>query len=345
MSMDLFNIDSALGTPKFRQMIDGIMNAIERKDIVRGESLPSVSQICKQFSLSRDTVVKAYNELKRQGIVEAIPRKGYYVASEYIKHTNRVFLMIDAFTPYKQVLFNAFKDDLGDDAIIDIYFHHCNIELFESLILDNMGKYSVYIVTAFAHSYMPKVFAKLDSEKFLAPNGNSTHLLIVDRERAYFDNYSYICQDFTTALYDSLQSGLSLFKKYNKLVLVFPMPGNHPKEIMDTFGRFCRDINMDHKIIHDLKMDTIKQGNAYFVLDDFDLVYIVEQCKLSKYTLGEDIGVVSYNDTAMKRIAGNGITVISTDFADLGRKAALWVRNPKKVQEIVPTELIVRSSL
>ncbi len=45
---------------------------------------------------------------------------------------------------YMQVLYNSFKAELGDDYIIDIYFHHNNIDQFNSLITDNKGKYYSY---------------------------------------------------------------------------------------------------------------------------------------------------------------------------------------------------------
>jgi len=41
----------------------------------------------------------------------------------------------------------------------------------------------------------------------------------------------------------------------------------------------------------------------------------------------------------------DGITVISTDFIALGKRAAQYVRNPVKTHEMIPTRLIVRNSL
>lgn len=38
--------------------------------------------------------------------------------------------------------------------------------------------------------------------------------------------------------------------------------------------------------------------------------------------MGKDVGVISYNETSLKKIILNGITTISTDFEMMGRKAA-----------------------
>ena len=61
---------------------------------------------------------------------------------------------------------------------------------------------------------------------------------------------------------------------------------------------------------------------------------------------GEDVGIISYNDTELKDIIEGGITVISADFAKMGQLAADFVlQEGKSKQEIVPTEVILRSSL
>ena len=47
----------------------------------------------------------------------------------------------------------------------------------------------------------------------------------------------------------------------------------------------------------------------------------------------------------MKQIVGGGITVISTDFEQMGQRAAAFVKNKQKITEILPTSLILRNSL
>jgi len=65
--------------PKYQKIVDGITAAIEDETLAEGSVLPSVRDMCRDYSLSRDTVSKAYQELKNRGIVNASPRKGYYV--------------------------------------------------------------------------------------------------------------------------------------------------------------------------------------------------------------------------------------------------------------------------
>ena len=45
---------------------------------------------------------------------------------------------------------------------------------------------------------------------------------------------------------------------------------------------------------------------------------IVESSADKGLILGKDVGIISYNDTALKKVVGNGISVISTDFKQMG---------------------------
>jgi DNA-binding LacI/PurR family transcriptional regulator len=60
---------------------------------------------------------------------------------------------------------------------------------------------------------------------------------------------------------------------------------------------------------------------------------------------GEDIGIISYNETAIKKIILNGITTISTDFAEMGKMAAKLILENRRERLEVPFKLTLRNSL
>jgi DNA-binding LacI/PurR family transcriptional regulator len=64
-----------------------------------------------------------------------------------------------------------------------------------------------------------------------------------------------------------------------------------------------------------------------------------------KLAVGEEIGIISYNETPIKKIILNGITTISTDFAEMGRMAAQLILKGSKEHVAVPFCLTLRSSL
>ena len=109
-----FQLNEAGDVPKFRQLIDSVNYAISENKLSMGDHLPSVNQVCKEYKLSRDTVFKAYSLLKEQGVIDSVPNKGYFVAREI----RRVFLFLDTFKAYKEVLYDSFIKNLPENVQI-----------------------------------------------------------------------------------------------------------------------------------------------------------------------------------------------------------------------------------
>jgi len=76
-----------------------------------------------------------------------------------------------------------------------------------------------------------------------------------------------------------------------------------------------------------------------------DLVELIEKIIGDKLNVGGDIGVISYNETPLKKIILNGITTISTDFKMMGEKAAEMVLDNTKEHLAIPFKVTQRNSL
>jgi len=63
------------------------------------------------------------------------------------------------------------------------------------------------------------------------------------------------------------------------------------------------------------------------------------------FSLGREIGILSYNETPMKEIIRNGITVISVNFVQMGQSIARFISTQKPTNEIFIPEVIIRNSL
>lgn len=334
-----FKIRENSSVPKYTQVVEDVLSAIKRKKIHRGDLLPTVEQICQQTSLARGTVIKAFKKLKAMGIIEAIHRRGYYVASEDTGLHARVFLLLDSLVAYKEALYNSFKETLGDKVVVDTYFHHDNIDVFKNLILDNLGKYNFYVIMPFEKGEVTNlVLDEVDPDK----------LLVLDRIDCVGNNYSKIGQDYYHDIYNCLREGLPLLRKYDRLLLVFPLEGNNPPSLEKGFRQFCHDHSLPHDVIHHISKGSVDKSCSYIPIDDNDLVAIIEDANNKGYDVGTNVGIVSYNDTPLKRIIGRGITTISTDWAHMGSTAANYVLNgdyTAPVTLINPTSLIIRGSL
>jgi DNA-binding transcriptional regulator YhcF (GntR family) len=323
------NLDSRVS--KVQQLVDSLLRSINFKMLREGDALPSVNDLMKESGLSRDTVFKSYSELKRRGIVEAIPNKGYFVT----RSQKQVFLFLDTFKAYKEVLYNSFKQSLPKNVMVDINFHHYNYELFESIIRNSIGKFNSYIIMNFDHPKIPAIINEINPDK----------LLLIDWPINSGLGQAKVYQDFGESVYRCLASGWHLLRKYTELVCVYPEYTFHPVESVENVSRFCEDNNLDCSILYDIQDLDIQIGKVYFVFEDIDLAAVLEQANRKKFKLREDYGIISYNDTPMKKFISDGISVISTDFKLMGQKAAEFAISNTKLDYLVPTELIIRESL
>jgi DNA-binding LacI/PurR family transcriptional regulator len=80
------------------------------------------------------------------------------------------------------------------------------------------------------------------------------------------------------------------------------------------------------------------------VIDDNSLVDVMQVATQKGWQLGKDIGVISYNETPLKSVIGNGITTITTDFAAMGRTMAEMVVSGKREVVENPFVMIDRKS-
>jgi len=326
-----FSPDSTSSVPKFQQLIQAFQDAISQKKLKPGDVLPSVNQMCKECNLSRDTVFKAYAELKKRNVIESVPNKGYFVAGEI----TRVFLFLDTFKAYKEVLYDSFRKSLPDHVTVDLHFHHYYIDVFKNQIRESAGKYSKYLIMNFDHEEVSECLKQLDPKK----------VLIIDWNINAKDQHSQIFQDFGQSVQDALQSGIERIKAYQHFCFVYPDYTYHPYESVEFFLRFCKQNGIKHSIFTDPDNIEVKKGTVYLSVSDRAMVKLLDKARAQKMEFGKDVGLISYNETPMKKYIDKGITVLSTDFELMGKKMAKFVQGSKAEFYCVPTNLITRNSL
>ena len=103
--------------------------------------------------------------------------------------------------------------------------------------------------------------------------------------------------------------------------------------------------NYLYEIIAEFNDREINRKEVYIIPNDRDLVRVIEKSKSQNLTLGIDFGIISYNDTPLKKVVENGITTISTQFEMMGEIISKMVLDGKK--ELIENEcnLICRNSL
>jgi DNA-binding transcriptional regulator YhcF (GntR family) len=332
--MKIITIDNQSTLPKYKQIIFSVELAIAEKRLKRNDKLPSVNKVSLEFSISRDTVLLAFDELKKRGIIYSILGKGYYVKSEDFSYEQRFFLLFDELNIFKEDIYNSFLEAIGERAQIDIFFHHFNIGTFRKLINESNGNYSKYIV-------MPtNLIGAAPIIKTLPKND----VYILDQTNSELAEYSSVHQNFVKDMYEALLIGKEKLSNYLKLILIFP-GFKEPLGMVEGFERFCIDFTFSSEIISSFEDRIIQKGEVYIIPSDRDLVKVLEQSKIQDLKIVEDFGIISYNDTPLKKVVENGITTISTNFTAMGTLLAAMILDNRKEQIENKSSLIVRNSL
>jgi GntR family transcriptional regulator len=74
------DVDVHSGVPIYVQIADQVRRAIEAGSLRSGERLPTVRRLARELSVAPNTIVKAYSELQRVGLIEGRPGVGTVVA-------------------------------------------------------------------------------------------------------------------------------------------------------------------------------------------------------------------------------------------------------------------------
>lgn len=297
--------------------------------------MPSINSICSQFDTTKETVVKAYKILKEESLIESKPGKGYFLINDNIDYKPSILLMLDSLNPYMEVLYNAFKKEVGDKYSLDLYFHHNNIDVFKTLLKENRNRYHSFVIKPFLDHEIANILEEFDDQ----------HLIILDRQEFISINRSFVCQDFQHGFYTGLTELTHQIKYYKKINYVHSAINPHPIESEHSFTQYVIKNHLNYSIIPELSIDNIDKNNAYVVVSDDDMILILKKAQQEDWVLGDEVGIIIYNETPLHEFIAGGITTISTDFEEMGRIAAKNAKSRKHIQEIIPTKLFLRSSL
>lgn len=320
--------------PKYRQIINSIEHALAQQLLKKNDKLPSINKICMEFSVSRDTVLYAYETLKKRGIVNAILGKGYYIKSTDWDFEERIFLLFDELNAFKENLYYSFLEEVQQRADVHVFFHYFNIDVFRKLIEENNGNYTKYII-------MPGNMNDTAPIIKILPKKD---VYILDQTNIFLREYSSVHQNFAKDMYSGLLKAKSMLEAYRRLVLIFPGK-KEPLGMVEGFTGFCEQYKMKYEIISNFTDGEILNGDVFIILDDKHLVNVIKQSKKQKLKIRKDFGIISYNETPLKGIVENGITTISTDFWEMGKILAEMVLNTPKGRIENTSNLIIRNSL
>ncbi|MFL1997633.1 PLP-dependent aminotransferase family protein [Lysinibacillus irui] len=156
---------------KYLGIIEDIKDKMANGLLTTGSKLPSVRQLAEQFSCSKNTVIRAYNELEKEHFIFSIPKSGYYVVNKLEQPTTSQYV-VDFLSA-------------GPDKTIMPYieFQHCinqAIDIYKEELFsysDQQGLYSLRVqITKYLQSL--QVFTDPDRLFIVSGSQQALHLLV-----------------------------------------------------------------------------------------------------------------------------------------------------------------------
>ena len=335
----LITIDEYAVTPKYLQLSNSIVKAIEKGLIENNYLLPSINDLSFELEISRDTAEKAYKHLKKIGVVGSVPGKGYFISDVNVKQPLKIFLLFNKLSTHKKIMYDAFVATIGNDAIIDLYIYNNDYALFKKLLTNKKDDYTNYVI-------IPHFLEGGENAHTIINSIPKEKLLLLDQLLPGVEgNFAAVYEDFEKDIYNALEQALEKLSKYQTIKIIFPKNTYHPQEILKGFCRFCSQYAFNYEVINNIKKESITSGVVYITLMEDDLVLLIEKLITDGVKIGEDVGVISYNETPIKKIILNGITTISTDFYLMGEKAAQLILSKSAERIAAPFYLKSRNSL
>lgn len=319
---------------KYKLIVNHVIDKINEGQYKKNDRIPSINDFRQMYNLSRDTVFTGISELKSRGIIDSAPGIGYFIQTTRFTTESNIFLLFNELNAFKEDLYNSFMENVDKSTTVDLYFHHYNRKVFESLLQEANGKYTSYVIMPGKFSGIAPLLQSLSGRVFLLDHYNS-------ELRGMF---SAVAQNFEKDTYEALRFGLHYLQKYKRILMV-QSEAKEPYERYLGLQTFGKEYNFECKYLNSVKNKRIKEGDLFMLVNDRDLVDVLKLAEKQHFKPGEEFGIISYNDAPLKEILAGGITTLSTDFKLMGKTMASLIG--KKGIEVIdnPWKLTMRRSL
>jgi DNA-binding transcriptional regulator YhcF (GntR family) len=335
----LLQIDGYSAIPKYLQVVNSILRVLKEGEIKKNDILPSINELSYELDIARVTVERAYKHLKKIGVIESVPGKGFYIKNDELNQRYKIILIFNKLSAHKKIIYDAFADILKDVADIDFYIYNNDYNLFKSLVLQKKEDCTHLVI-------IPHFYEGGENAHEIINSIPKEKLILLDKKLpGVTGDYATVFENFENDLFTALEQAQPQLSKYQVLKLIFPKYSYYPNEIRTGFVRFCYQYAYDYRVVHDIGEEEIQPGDAFINVMEDDLVVLIEKIISKQLEVGKDIGIISYNETPIKKIILKGITTISTDFHKMGELAANLILEGSKKQLEVPFKLTLRQSL
>lgn len=330
---EIKRLESVPSFSKHDRLVQGVINAIDEKLLSPDDLLPSLNEMIRELKFSRDTVVKGYQELINRGLIGSTRGRGYYVTNGNTEQTLQVALMMYNMDTFEEQFYRNFRAGLGPNVHLNVFFHHGNIDVFDTILTQIKGKYGMYVIAPIPDPRTKALLEGIPRNRFL----------MVDRYEPIEGEFNHVTQEFARSSYRIFMELAPEIKAFDEMIFYHSPESLDPKEIVGAFKKFLKETRIKGRILPEYTPGSIEKGKVYFTLDNYAVFAMLKECKAKKLKPGKDLGILSHNDEPAKELIG--ITTYSADFSLMGKMAGEFVMRREMVRETMPMVLWRRNTL
>lgn len=330
-------------TPLYRQFTDFIKSRIRSGEFERGKPLPSIQAMVIRTGISRETVVKGYAELCREGVLVSRKGKGYFVKDSFLTGVQSVMVFMDKMSTHQQKIMDGFLATVNQKAEITIRMHYQNIDWLAQALDAALDRYDWYLL--FPHfplddatqGSLGKLIAKIPPQK----------LIIADRLPSCAPaGCGAVFQSIDTDVPRALKAVIGDIRKYRRMLFIPLSTSLYANQAADSIRRFGQSEGVDVRFLDEIP-EKVLSGDLFFVSGsrlDVKLSKLLGTIADSGLVPGKEVGLICYNDFPLNEFIFGGLTTLSVDFEQMGRAAGQMVLDARLDRVQCYASLIRRST-
>ena len=250
----LVRFDEHLAMPKSLQIINCIVRAVQEGSLQKDYLLPSINDFSYELNISRSTVQRAYEHLKRIGVIDSFPGKGYFINRSRGEISTKVFVLFDNLSAHNKIIYDAFVTTLGKYAVIDFYIYNNDFDLFKKMLQRRKEDFDHYVIVPHfleGGKQAIEAMSQIPNEKVILLDK-----LLPDMKGQYGAVYESFGKN-------ALEAALPHLKKYQTLTIIRPSKTYFPNEIFSSLHFFCQQFGFDHNVVYKMEEVKIHSGELF----------------------------------------------------------------------------------
>lgn len=366
----------------YKKIIEYIKSEVINGNLSPNQKISTEAELSKMFNTSRNTVIKAMDILNNEGYIYRMQGKGSFISDKKINSNMSNTKIISLILPFSNNDSNRI-DEINIIRGVENYLKSNNYNLMIHYGTDD-PKEEARLIDKCRNSMIDGVIVYPTT---IHNNLSFMYDIILDKYPIVFidRNNSHLSIDSVQS--DNVKGGFIatnylISKGYEDIYFVSDVVFNLVSSVRDRYFGYCKALkqsgkNLDkHLLIDGYAMNDMKykpcsyEENPYIfneiinriidysgnkkigVFTDNDLAAysIIKACIESSLKIGENIGVIGYNDADIASKSIIPITTVKQNFFEIGRISAKTLlekmKNPESESHniFVDVELIIRNS-